>query len=163
MYYNVIYKNDYWINKQKYIDMIKELFKNDNSKIANIQEIENHLDFIFNKEIDNDAMLILKVKNNKIISMINFLQYDNIDNLWCLFSLFTLKSERRKGYAEKILKYGIERVKEKKAKLLISGIKEENKESILLHEKVGFKYSGKYWDEIAEGFPENHLAFIYEF
>lgn len=143
--------------------MIKELFKNDDSKIANIKEITSHLDYIFSKDITNDSMLILNIKNNRIISLINFLQYNNVENLWCLFSLFTLKSERKKGYGKDILKYGLEEVRKKQAKILISGIEEDNEESISLHKKIGFVYSEKNWDEIADGFPENHLGFIYEF
>lgn len=143
--------------------MIKELFKNDDSKIANIKEITSHLDYIFSKDITNDSMLILNIKNNRIISLINFLQYNNVENLWCLFSLFTLKSERKKGYGKDILKYGLEKVRKKQAKILISGIEEDNEESISLHKKIGFVYSEKNWDEIADGFPENHLGFIYEF
>lgn len=163
MKYTIVDKQDYWKNKNKYITMIKELFKNDDSKIANIKEITSHLDYIFSKDITNDSMLILNIKNNRIISMINFLQYNNVENLWCLFSLFTLKSERKKGYGKDILKYGLEKVRKKQAKILISGIEEDNEESISLHKKIGFVYSGKNWDEIADGFPENHLGFIYEF
>ena len=163
MKYTIVDKQDYWKNKNKYITMIKELFKNDDSKIANIKKITSHLDYIFSKDITNDSMLILNIKNNRIISMINFLQYNNVENLWCLFSLFTLKSERKKGYGKDILKYGLEKVRKKQAKILISGIEEDNEESISLHKKIGFVYSGKNWDEIADGFPENHLGFIYEF
>ena len=111
----------------------------------------------------NESFLILNIKNGKLLSMINFLQYNNIENLWCLFSVFTLKSERRKGYAEDILKFGVNEVKKKKAKYLLSGIEPDNLSSIKLHEKVGFKYSGKMWNELADGFPENHLGYIYEF
>ena len=159
--YKIITKKDYFEHRNKYLDMIKQLFENDDSKIANLKEISEHLDFIFSQ--DNDSMLILNVEGEKIISMINFLQYNNVDNLWCLFSLFTLKSERRKGYGEQILRYGINEVKKKNAKLLISGIEKENKESIRLHEKVGFTFSLKMWNELACGFPENYLGYIIEF
>lgn len=83
--------------------------------------------------------------------------------LWCLFSLFTLKTKRKRGYGEKILKYGIKQIKTKQAKLLISGIEPTNIESIKLHEKVGFRNSDKMWNELADGFPENHMGFIMEF
>ena len=158
--YKIITKKDYCKNKSKYLNMIKQLFKNDDSKIANLKEISEHLNFIFSQ--NNDSMLILNVEGEKIISMINFLQY-SVDNLWCLFSLFTLKSERKKGYGEQILRYGINEVKKKNAKLLISGIEKGNKESIRLHEKVGFTFSGKMWNELACGFPENYLGYIIEF
>ena len=161
--YKIITKKDYYKNKHKYLNMIEQLFKNDDSKIANLKEISEHLEFIFNENQDNDSMLILNIECEKIISMINLLQYNNVDNFWCLFSLFTLKSERKKGYGEQILRYGINEVKKKNAKLLISGIEKGNKESIRLHEKVGFTFSGKMWDELADGFPENHLGYIIEF
>lgn len=38
----------------------------------------------------------------------------------------------------------------------------DNTSSIKLHEKVGFKYANCNWDELAEGFPENHLGYIYD-
>lgn len=161
--YKIIRKNEYKQNKKYYIKLIEELFKNDSSKIANITEFINHLEFIFSNDHQNDSMLILKIEDEKIISMINFLQYNNVDNLWCLFSLFTLKSKRKMGYGEQILKYGVEQVKNKQAKLLISGIEADNTESIKLHEKVGFKNSGKMWDELAAGFPKNYIGFIIKF
>ena len=99
----------------------------------------------------------------KLISMVNFLQYNNIENLWCLFNLFTLKFERRKGCAEDILKFGVNEVKKKNAKYLLFGIEPEDISSIKLHENADFKYSRKMWDEIAEGFSKRHLGFIYEF
>ena len=161
--YKIITKNEYHQNKIIYSKMIKQLFKNDNSKLANTKELIKHLDNIFDKNINNDAFLILNIKDEKIISMVNFLQYNNIENLWCLFSVFTLKSQRKKGYGKKILEYGIEQVKNKKAKILISGIEQDNQASIELHKKVGFTYSLKSWDELAEGFPKNHLGFIIKF
>lgn len=161
--YKIIKRNEYKKNKEYYIKLIDELFINDSSKIANITEFINHLEFIFSDNHQNDSMLILNIEEGKIISMVNFFQYNNVDNLWCLFSLFTLKSKRKMGYGEKMLKYGIEQVKNKQAKLLISGIEADNIESIKIHEKVGFKNSGKMWDELAVGFPENHIGFIIEF
>lgn len=161
--YKIITRDDYITNKDDYIKLIDELFENDDSKIANIEEFTNHLEFIFSDDHQNDSMLILNIKDGKVISMINFLQYNNLDNLWCLFSLFTLKSKRKMGYGEQMLRYGVEQVKNKQAKLLISGIESDNIESIKLHEKVGFKNSGKKWDELADGFPENHIGYIIEF
>lgn len=158
--YKIITRKEYKNNKQEYIEKIEELFKNDDSEIANITEFVNHLEFIFSDNYNNDSMLILNVENNKIVSMINFFQYNNIENLWCLFSLFTQKEKRKKGYGEKMLKFGIDQVKKKEAKMLISGIKEDNIESIKLHKKVGFKNSGKTWNQLAEGFPEGHIGFI---
>lgn len=163
MKYQIVRKEDYKNKKNIYLNMFNELFKDDNSKIANIEEFLLHLDFIFSNETANDALLILNIKNEKIISMINFLQYNNIDNYWCLFSLFTLKNYRRKGHGEDILKYGIKEIEKLGAEILISGIEKENLESIKLHEKVGFKYSGKSWDELAPGFPKNHLGYILDF
>lgn len=161
--YKIITREDYKKSKNRYIELINELFKNDDSKIANIEEFTEHLDFIFSDSHQNDAMLILNIEDGKIISMINFLQYDSIENLWCLFSLFTLKTKRKMGYGEQMLRYGVEQIKKRDAKLLISGIESTNIESIKVHEKVRFKNSGKMWDELADGFPENHLGYIIEF
>ena len=161
--YKIITRQEYKINRNQYAEMIKELFKNDKSEIANFKKIIRHLDFIFSDNHQNDSMLILNIEEGKIISMINFLQYNSLENLWSLFSLFTLKTKRKRGYGEKILKYGIKQIKTKQAKLLISGIEPTNIESIKLHEKVGFRNSGKMWNKLADGFPENHMGFIMEF
>ena len=45
--YKIITRYDYKKNKDKYIKLIDDLFKNDDSKIANIQEFTDHLEFIF--------------------------------------------------------------------------------------------------------------------
>ena len=90
MKYTIVDKQDYWKNRNKYITMIKELFKNDDSKIANIKEITSHLDYIFSKDITNDSMLILNIKNNRIISMINFLQY----GVYLVFLHLNLKEKK---------------------------------------------------------------------
>ena len=158
--YRIITKEDYKNNKKNYVNLIRELFKDDNSEIANLKEFIEHLDFIFSDNHKNDSMLILNIEEGKIVSMINFLQYDNIENFWCLFSLFTLKSKRKMGYAEKILKYGIKQIKNKNAKLLISGIKPTNIESIRIHEKVGFRNSGKKWSEFGNGFSDDYIVYF---
>ena len=59
------------------------------------------------------------------------------------------------------MRFSILKLKDYKCSKLISGIEEDNLPSIKLHEKLGFKYSGYAWNEIAEGFPENHLGYIY--
>ena len=115
--YKIITRQEYKINRNQYAEMIKELFKNDKSEIANFKKIIIHLDFIFSDNHQNDSMLILNIEEGKIISMINFFQYNSLENLWCLFSLFTLKTKRKRGYGEKILKYGIKQIKTKQAKL----------------------------------------------
>lgn len=161
MNYEIINKTKFKANKDQYINKIKKLFYNDLSSIANIEEFSKHLEFIFNDNISNDAFLVLLLDSNEdIISMINFLQYNNIDNLWCLF---TKDSYRKQGYGEKVLKFGIDELKKRNATLLISGIEKDNIPSIALHEKIGFVYSGKSWNELADGFPSNHLGFIYNF
>lgn len=159
--YKVIERNDYQENKIKYLDMIKELFFNDDNKLANYDEINKHLDFIFSSD-NNKALLIMYIENNKIISMVNFLQYDNQENKWVLFSLFTKNTERHKGYGYNILKYSFEVLRKYNVKYLLSGIEKDNIPSIKLHLKLGFNYTGKKWDEIAPGFPSNHDAYLKE-
>lgn len=163
MEYKIIEKNDYKINKKYYISLIKNMFENDNNKIANIDEIENHLDFIFNENYENNSFLILQVDNNELISMINAFEYNNVHHDWCFFSLFIKKNYRRKGYGEKILKFALKYVKNYECLKVISGIEEDNIASIELHKKVGFKYANCNWDELACGFPKNHLGFLYNF
>ena len=42
MEYQIITKQEYHKYRKTIINMIKELFKNDDSKIANIQDFSNH-------------------------------------------------------------------------------------------------------------------------
>ena len=163
MKYKIVEKNDYKKNKEYYISLIKEIFERDNNKLANIDEIINHLDFIFNEDYKNNSFLILQVENDKLISMINAYEYNSINHDWCFFSLFTKKEYRKKGYGEKIIKCALECVKKYECSKVISGIENDNYASVELHKKVGFKYTGCNWDELANGFPKNHLGFIYEF
>lgn len=163
MDFKYIEKRDYILNKEKYLHLIKEMFKGDKNKLANENEIENHLDFIFSNQFTNNAFLILQIKNNKLISMINFFEYNNCLNEWCLFSLFTNRNFRNRGYGEKTMLFALSKLKKYKCTKLISGIESENIPSIKLHEKVGFKYANCNWDELAPGFPENHLGYIYNF
>lgn len=156
--YKIIKSEDYKENKQLYLNLIDELFKNDDDKLANINEINEHLDFLFNNNFN--SFLILQIDNNKLISMINGYEYE--EKSWCLFSLFTNKECRKNGYAEKILKLAIEEIKKSDYSKIIVGIEKDNIPSIKLHEKVGFKYANCNWDDLAKGFPENHLGYIYK-
>ena len=162
MEYRVIYANDYNKNKGFYLNLINKMFQDDNNKLANIQEISNHLDFIFNTDYNLKSFLILLFENNDVISMINGYEYDNKNNDWCLLALYTKKDSRKYGYGEKMLKLAIDEVKKHNYSKIIVGIEKENIPSIKLHEKVGFKYSNCDWDELADGFPKNHLGYCYE-
>lgn len=68
MKFKLVLRDDYLLNKSKYIEDIKFLYQDDNSKLANIEDIKKHLDFIFN--IPN-SMLVLLYDDNKLISMVN--------------------------------------------------------------------------------------------
>lgn len=162
MKYTIIKQKEYNENKDYYITLINELFENDNNEIANTKEITNHLDFIFNKEYNLNSFLILQIEKNKLISMINGYEYNNILKEWCLFSLYTKKEYRKKGYAENILKQAITQTTKYNSKKIIVGIKKENIASIKLHEKIGFKYANCNWDQLEQGFPINHLGYYYE-
>lgn len=162
MDYKVVYLNDYYKEKQIYISLINKMFKEDNDKLANLQEISNHLDFIFNADYNQKAFLILQIENDELVSMINGYEYDNIRNEWCLFSLFTKKEKRKLGYGEKILKRAIEKIKKYNCSKIIVGIEKKNIPSIKLHEKAGFEYSNCNCDDLADGFPENHLGYCYK-
>ena len=161
MKYKIVEKNDYKKNKEYYISLIKEIFERDNNKLANIDEIINHLDFIFNEDYKNNSFLILQVENDKLISMINAFEYNNVNHDWCFFSLFTKKEHRKNGYGEKIMRYALDYVKKYECSKIISGIESDNVASIDLHKKVGFKYANCNWDELADRFPENHLGYFY--
>lgn len=156
----VIDRTIYNKEKETIKNLIAELFKNDNDIIANLEETMEHLDFIFSQE-KNKSFLLLNIENNKLVCMVNFLEYNNVLKDWCLFSVFTKKEKRKKGYAEKIIKKGIEIVKDNEGNRIIAGIEYDNIPSEQLHEKLGFKYDGLDWDEIDDGFPEKHKAYIW--
>lgn len=109
--YTFIEKEDYQNNKNKYLKLIENMFENDENKLANIDEFSEHLEFIFNKQLSNNAFLVLQIEDDRLISMINFFEYNNCSNDWCLFTLFTNRNERRKRYGEKILLYAISKLK----------------------------------------------------
>lgn len=156
----VIDRTIYNKEKETIKNLIAELFKDDNDIIANLEETMEHLDFIFSQE-KNEAFLLLDIHNDELVCMVNFLEYNNVLKDWCLFSVFTKKEYRNNGYAEVIIKKGIEIVKKYKGNRIIAGIEYDNIKSQKLHEKLGFKYEGLDWDEIDDGFPENHKAYIW--
>ena len=158
MDYKIIRRDDYNLNRQLYIDQIRELFKNDKSKIANLDEITNHLDFLFNDNLN--SFLIFQINQGILVAMINGYEYDY--KTWCLFSIFIKKEYRNKGFALNLLKFTINELKKEKFERIIVGIEKENISSIKLHEKAGFKYANCNWDDFAHGFPENHLGYIYK-
>ena len=59
----IIKKAEYNENKLNIQEMITSIFKNDNDKIANVEETMEHLDFIFSQE-KNEAFLLLDIRNN---------------------------------------------------------------------------------------------------
>ena len=159
MIFKVVLRDDYLLNKNKYLFDINNLYQNDDCKLANIDDISKHLDFIFN--IPN-SLLVLLYDENKLISMVNGYEYNNIHHDWCICSLFTNKEYRGQGLGYKIINYIIEEIKKYKPNKIVSGIEQDNVSSIKVHEKIGFINSGMMWNEIEEGFPNNHLGFIYK-
>ena len=160
--FEVLNNDNYTSEKERSLLLVEKMFKNDDNKLANTDEFKKHMDFIFSSPYGNKAFLILFIVDEKLISMVNFFEYDSVNHNWCIFTLFTEKNSRRKGYGEKTLFYGLKELKIYDCNILISGIEKENNASISLHEKLGFKYAGCNWDEFADGFPENHLCYIYD-
>ena len=159
MKFKVVLKDEYLSNKNRYLNDLRVLYLNDNSKLANIEMIEKHLNFIFT--ISN-SLLVLLYDNDKLVSMVNGYEYNNINHDWCIFSLFTNKEYRNHGLGYKVLEFIIEEIKKYNPNIIISGIEQDNISSIKLHERIGFVNSGMKWDEIEPGFPNNHLGFIYK-
>ena len=159
MKFKLVLRDDYLLNKSKYIEDIKFLYQDDNSKLANIEDIKKHLDFIFN--IPN-SMLVLLYDDNKLISMVNGYEYNSIYHDFCIFSLFTKKEYRAQGLGYKTLKHIIEEIKKYNPNKIISGIEKDNFSSIKVHEKIGFINSHLKWNEIEEGFPDNHIGYVYK-
>lgn len=162
MNYKFSDKKDYHENKDEYIKLIEKMYEGDNNKLANLEEIKQHLEFIFSEQYANNSFLIFQKEDERLISMVNFFEYNNCSNEWCLFSLFTNQHYRKKGYGEKIMIYTLSKLKQYKCNKLIVGIEKENIPSIKPHEKIGFKYANCNWDDLAEGFPKNYLGFIYD-
>ena len=106
-----INNEEYVKNKLEIQKLIAGIFKNDNDKIANLEETMEHLDFIFAQK-NNKAFLLLNIENDELICMVNFLEYNNIFKDWSLFSVFTKKDKRRNGYASEIIKEGIKIIKQ---------------------------------------------------
>ena len=138
---------------------IEKLFEKDDDVIANVEETMEHLDFIFSQK-NNGAFLLLNIDEEELKCMVNFLEHNNIKKEWSLFSVFTKKEQRRNGLAEEIISIGLKEIKKYKGSIIIAGIEYENISSQRLHEKIGFKYNGKEWNEYAEGFPEKHMGYI---
>ena len=151
-----IIDNNFKTEKDKYITLVEKVFANDSDKIANILEFKKHLNYIFASLYNNQAFWVLLIVDETLISMVNFFEYDSLNHD------FTNKKYRCKGYAGKVLKYGLNHLKRYQYNKLICGIENTNIASIKLHEKNGFVYSGYNWDELAPGFPKNHLGFIYK-
>lgn len=159
MIFKVVLKEDYLMNKNKYIDDIKKLYLDDDNKLANIDYICKHLEFIFNVP---NSLLVLLYDDDKLVCMVNGYEYNNIYHDWCICSLFTNKEYRGEGLGYQVLKYIIEEIKKYNPNKIVSGIEEDNIASIKIHEKIGFINSGLKWNEIEDGFPDDHLGFIYK-
>ena len=159
MKYEVVLSKDYLLNKSRYIEDIKFLYQNDTNKLANIEDITRHLDFIFS--IPN-SILVLLYDDNKLVSMVNGYEYNSIYHDFCIFALFTKKEYRSQGLGYKTLKYIIEEIKKYSPNKIISGIEEDNISSIKVHEKIGFINYHLKWNEIEDGFLENHIGYIYK-
>lgn len=158
MSFKVILRDEYSFNKDKYLNDISVLYLNDDCKLANIDDISKHLDFIFNVP---NSLLVLLYDDDKLVSMVNGYEYNNINHDWCICSLFINKEYRGQGLGYKTLKYIIEEIKKYNPNKIVSGIEQDNISSIRVHEKIGFINSGMMWNEIEEGFPEDHLGFVY--
>lgn len=159
--FKVLDSNNYVNEKEKCLLLVEKMFENDNNKLANITDFKKHLDFIFSSAYGNKTFLVLFILEEKLVSMVNFYEYNSLEHDWCIFTLFTEKNNRNKGFGEQTLLYGLKELKKYDYNNLISGIEKDNIASIKLHEKNGFIYANCNWNEFAEGFPENHLCYIY--
>ena len=103
--YKLINNNNFKTEKDKYITLVAKAFATDSDKIANIIEFKNHLNYIFASPYNNQAFWVLLIVDETLISMVNFFEYDSLNHD------FTNKKYRCKGYAGKVLKYGLIDVK----------------------------------------------------
>lgn len=160
MKYIVITKKTY--NKTELMFKINELFLNDNDELADTNIFLEYMDYIFDKSKNNKSFLILLEENEKIVSMVNFFEYNDIENFWVECTLFVKKEYRNKGYAKLILHKALNTLEKYRCNKLICGIKENNQNSIKFHLSNNFLDSGLSWDRLEQGFPLNHKGFVFK-
>lgn len=158
MKFKIVIKDNF--NRESLKQEIELLFKNDDSNIANLKEFMDHLDFIFDKNSDNNSFLVLGYEENQLISMVNFLEYNYLTNYWAMFSLFVKKEYRHKKYAQLVFDKGINELSNYTVNKLFSGSHAENRFSINFHHKNKFRYMGCNWNEVESGFPMDLKAFV---
>ena len=157
MNFRIVLKEDYLSNRDKILDDIRYLYLCDDYKYANIDEITRCLDIIFGVP---NTLLVLLYEGDKLVCMVNGYEYNTMTHDWAVLALFTKKDYRGKGLGYKTLKFIVEEIRKYNPNKIVSGIEKDNISSIKLHESVGFINSGMMWNEIEDGFPDDHIGFI---
>lgn len=112
---------------------------------------ERHIEDInkyFENYLETDKFLVLiGEKNNKIVTVCMGCIYNAMPTLLCengkkceIFCLYTLETERKKGYAEKIIKLFFEELKKMEVKRIFLNYTDEGFE---LYKKLGFENVGE--------------------
>lgn len=74
----------------------------------------------------------------KIVGIARFTKNKNTMGKWLLEGIEVIKRFRHKGVGKKILEYGYDHIKKCNDKRLYSNVKNDNKESIEFHKRLGF-------------------------
>lgn len=75
----------------------------------------------------------------KIVGVARFTKNKNTMNKWLLEGIEVIREFRHRGVGRNILKQGYEQIKKSDDKSIYSNVKNDNKDSIEFHEKLGFK------------------------
>ena len=92
--------------------------------------------------VDKFIVIAREYINNKpckIVGVARFTKNKNTMDKWLLEGIEVIRGFRQRGVGRNILKYGYEYVKKGDDKRIYSNVKNDNKESIEFHEKLGFR------------------------
>lgn len=91
-------------------------------------------------QFNNYCYFTLYLKENEPASVCRFIRFDNRKTVFCSRMVFTKEKFRGQGLARKVLDEGFKFLTEKYGcKRMISYISNDNKSSISLHKKSGYK------------------------
>jgi len=125
----------------------------------NEDKLDNWINNMRRDPFGLNSFYIFALIDNNVIGFAYFCQDENNENQWYYGDLITHSEYRRLGVATKIIEHGIQALKKKKALKLFTYIDNDNKSSILLHEKLFFILSEN--QEAVNGFDKNNRI-VYE-
>lgn len=91
-------------------------------------------------KIEGEKITIIaeEAENNEIVGVVRFWKTPYCNNKWLVEGLEVISTNRRKGIGRNMVKYGLEKLREKGIKEVSANIRKDNIASIKLHEGLGF-------------------------